>query len=638
MVDYLLEEVLHQQSPDVREFLLYTSILDHLNSSLCDAITGRNDSQKTLETLERNNLFLIALDDERDWYRYHHLFGDALRNALNSDYSDAIPLLHQRASDWYTAQNQPQEAIHHALLASNFLHAADMIESMWTEMDSNYQSAAWISQVQQLPEDLILRSPVLCAGYGWTMLYRGELEQSEYWFQEAERWLDSSSQEEMRIADEFEFEMLPAALQSARAYRALAFGDTATTLHHAQAALQVGDERHASWTQAMALSGVAYWAQGQLTEADRTISDLITYMRRVGRMGDAAELVFVVGEARWALGEMRRAFELYQETFQILADMGNPPLVGVEDLHRGVVDFYREWGEWDRAEDHLMTAEEIGTLAVSRPDWQHRLNLTAARLRLSQGNWDAALEFAEHAVTHYSRSPIPPVRTASAFRTLIWIRQGNLDLASRWAYETGLTVDDEITYLNTFTYLTFARLLLARGDLDQAITLLERLLQSAQDGGRTDHIIEILILQALVYDAQKQSAQAATALKEALILAKPIGYCRLFLDEGTPMLTLLQRLSEEDTISAYVGRLLATAHDEDSPQPKPTPQPLIDPLSERELDVLRLLNTELTGPEIAHQLIISLSTMRTHTRNIYSKLDVNNRRAAVRRAEELALL
>ncbi len=638
IVDYLLEEVLQRQPQAIREFLLHTSILDQLNSALCDAVAGRTDSQQTLEMLERNNLFVIALDNERGWYRYHHLFGDALRNTLNSDHPNMIPMLHRRASNWYAERDQIQHAISHALAGQDNDRAADLIETTWATMDSNYQSAAWISQVQQLPDDLIRRSPVLCAGYGWTLLYQGDLESAELWFQAAERWLNASLQEGMRVADTFEFEMLPATLHSARAYRALAFGDTTTTLDHAQAALHLSDERHSSWTQAMALSGVAYWAQGYLVEADRAISDLIAYMRRVGRMGDAAELVFVVGEARWARGEMRRAFELYQETFQILSDMGNPPLIGVEDLHRGVVDFYREWGEWERAEDHLMTAQDVGALALSRPDWQHRLNLTAARLRLSQGNLEAALDFANQAVSHYSRSPIPPVRMASTVRALIWIRQGNLEMASRWAHEAGIAIGDELTYLNTFTYLTFARLLIARGDFDQAEKLLVRLLQSARDGESSDHAIEALILTALVYDARKQRAQAVATLKEALTLAEPIGYFRLFLDEGPPLLTLLRQIVEGDTASAYARRLLASLNSKEPSKLQPVSQPLIDPLSERELDVLRLLSTELTGPEIARQLVISLSTMRTHTRNIYSKLDVSNRRAAVRRAEELSLL
>ena len=635
VLDYLIEEVLAGQPSTVRDFLLQTAVLDQLSGPLCDAVTNSEDSQAMLEQLERDNLFVVPMDDRRQWYRYHHLFADALRSALTQQASETAGTLHRRACDWYAVNDLPREAIHHALAAEDYERAADLIEQIWQEMDANYASAAWINQVRALPDAVIQQHPVLCAGYGWTMIYEGAFEASERWFQRAEHWLNTDKRKDMRVADPSQFEMLPASISSARAYRAMALGDVQMTLHHAnQTMALVGNADHISRTQAMALSGLAQWSNGDLAAADATISNLIDYMEQAGRSGDALELMFVVGDIRITRGMVRSAYSLYQRGFEMLrAATPGTNLIGQEDLYRGVVDLYREWGDWNAAEDHLMAAEELGAMAISRPDWHHRLNLTAARLALSQGKLEQALELAETAQQHYTPSPIPPVRSAAAVMARVWIRQGSLSTAAKWAGETNF---DEITYLTEFDYITHARLLLAQGASDRLHPLLERLLLEAQAGGRRGSAIEILMLQALAHHASGNPSLALPTLEQALILAELEGYVRLFADEGLPMAALLRSAIKQGITPDYAQHLLASI-DGSSPQAVAA-QPLIDPLSERELDVLRLLRSDLTGPEIARELVISLNTFRTHTKNIYSKLAINSRRAAVRRAIELNLI
>lgn len=626
VLDYLVEEVLRRQTDEVRRFLLYTSILERLNGALCDAVTGRSDGEQLLATLERSNLFVVPLDENRQWYRYHHLFADVLRNQP----LDLTATLHRRACDWYARHGFVREAIRHALAAPDDERAADLIEQMWPTMEERYQSAAWLRWARALPVEVVRERPALCLGYGRSLAYAGDLDGSEAWLQAAEHGLANAQGAS---------ETQSAPLHCARAYLALAKGDVAATLHHAQ---QAHEQRRAdddlSAIQATALSGVAYWAVGELATADRIFSDFVVQMERAGRVVDAIEVVFAIVDIRTTRGQLRRAQQACEHAFGLLHKTDTPLMMGAEDLHRSVSELHRERGALERADDHLTAARELSEQLVIRPDWEHRLNITAARLELSRGNLDAALAFADLAAKHYTPSPLPLVRPATALKARVWICRGDLDAADDWARD--LPLDGEITYLNEFAYLTFARLQLARYDLPAAHALLARLLSAARNGGRTGSVTEVLAMQALAYDAGGDTSAALTSLARALTLAEPEGYVRLFADEGAPMAALLRAAVRAKIAPDYVRRLLASlegaATQLSATQPSAT-QGVLEPLSERERDVLRLLGTDLSGPDIARELTVSLNTLRTHTKNIYSKLGVHSRRAALRRAADLGL-
>ena len=331
--------------------------------------------------------------------------------------------------------------------------------------------------------------------------------------------------------------------------------------------------------------------------------------------------------------------------------------LGTADLYRGLSELYCEQGDLAAAAQHQLTSQKLGEQAVLT-GWQHRLCLAEARLKEAQGDLAGALDLLDEAERLYIRNPLPDVRPIAALKMRVWIRQGRLTEALTWVRERGPSIDDTLSYLREFEHITLARLLIARyqseqGDnsINDALSLLARLLQAAEEGGRMGSVIEILVLQALAHQAQGDIPLALVSLERALMLAEPEDYVRIFVDEGTPMAALLNRMEDEGARSgrqAYIHKLLAAFGDTKDVQPvsrsfSPQPstfslQPVVEPLSERELEVLRLLGTELGGPEIARQLMVSLSTMRTHTQNIYNKLGVNNRRAAVRHAEELNLL
>ena len=311
-------------------------------------------------------------------------------------------------------------------------------------------------------------------------------------------------------------------------------------------------------------------------------------------------------------------------------------------MHVGLGNLFRERNDLETASQHLLTNRELGE-ENGLPQNRYRSRVAAARIRQAEGDLDGSLELLDEAERLYVGDFSPDVRPVAAVKARVWIAQGKLSEAEGWAREHGVTTADELGYVREFEHATLARLLLAQGRRDrsdrrigEAIELTERLLAAAEDGGRNGSAIDILVVQALARYARDDVSGALAALYRAVAMAEPEGYVRVVLDEGPPMATLLKVAAKQTNPTSYVRRLLAatvTAEGRTTVE-----QPLIEPLSERELDVLRLLSSDLDGPDIARELVVSLSTVRTHTRNIYAKLGVNSRRAAVSRASELGLL
>jgi LuxR family maltose regulon positive regulatory protein len=664
VLDYLMEEVLQRQPEAVRGFLLQTSILDRLCGPLCDAVTGHAGGRGLLETLERSNLFVVPLDDRRRWYRYHHLFADVLRARVLEEQADRVSELHQRASVWFEQNDLPAEAIEHALLAQDIERAAALVERVWLVMDFGYQSAAWMRWARQLPDEVIRVHPVLCLGYAWALLNGGELEASEAYLRDAERWIEPGSEAaaQMVVVDEAEYHALPAAIAAARAYRALAWGDIPGTIQHARQALTLAAEDDTvRRTQATALLGLAEYASGDLPAAERSLLAFQAAAQQGGDMATAFGITFILADIWLALGRLRLAIHAYRQALHLAAAQAAPP-IGASDLYRGLSELLCEQGDLAAAAVQLATAQQVGERA-ELTGWSHRLGVAQARLRAAHGDLDGALVLLDEAERRSIREPLPDVRPIHALRARVWLRQGRWRAAASWAGEQGLSADDELSYLHEFEHLTLARLLIARyrdaredESIRAALHLLARLRQAADAGGRTGSLIEALLVQALARHAQGDTQTAITLLANALALAEPEGYLRLFVDEGAEMQSLLaacrshlvkHKHDNRQRLLGYIDHLLAAFPPPPSSNPEsPIRNPKskiqnpkwIESLSARELDVLKLLATELSGPEIAGQLSVSLNTLRTHTKAIYGKLGVNSRRAAIRRAQELGWL
>jgi LuxR family maltose regulon positive regulatory protein len=654
VLDYLVEETLQRQPEPIRNFLLQTSIFDRFCAPLCNVVTGREDSKETLDTLEHSNLFLIPLDDQRRWYRYHRLFADVLQTHLMETQPDRVTVLHSRASTWYELNGFRPDAIRHALAAREFALAADLVELAFPVMNINRQFSNLLGWLKSLPDEMVRVRPVLCYAYALASMACGENESVEPRLQDAERWLNTREQpeflpERMIVADKEEFRRLPGLIALIRGGQALGRGDMTETEKYARKVLDFAPANdYLMLGGAASQLGLVAWKNGDLDTARRMTADGIENLRLAGYISPAIGSAIVLADIQITQGCLHEAMTTYERGLQWATETGASVLSGAADMYVGMSSLHYEHNDLETATQHLLTSQSLGELA-GLPQNPYRWRAAMAHIRQAQGDLDSALQLLEEAERVYDGNFSPNVRPIATRKVRMWLSQGRLCEALNWVREQGLSVENELSYLREFDHITLAGVLIARyktdraeGDLHAALGLLARLLQAAEEGGRNGSMIEILILQSLAYQAQGDQPRALNSLERALTLAEPEGYVRIFVDEGEAMRLLLEKQSHnrDHPLSDYADKLLAAFA-----QPVAAPKSaiihqksdMIEPLSERELEVLKLLRSELSGPEIAGHLVISPNTFRTHTKNIFSKLGVNNRRAAVRRAEELGL-
>ena len=571
--------------------------------------------------------------------------------------------LHLRACAWYEQHNFLSDAIRHALAAEDFERAADLIEPMRSVMRENsFQSTTWLSWVKALPDEFVRARPMLNIDYAWELLFLGELEAAEIRMSNADRLLNptenindsaEATMTSIDLADKEEIQSLRASLALARAFHAQALGDVVGTIKHAQQALDLVPETDYQMRGiAGSLLGLAYLTNGDLETADKYMTDAITCLRTAGNLVFATSGTFVLGDIRIAQGRLFDAISSYEQALQLVSAQGEAELLGTADLHLGLhlglTELYQEQGHLSDAREHLLRSEELAKHATL-PTLPYSLHLAQARMKETDGDLDSALKLLNQAEPLYYRTPLPDVRPIAALKARVWIRQGRLNEALGWARGRDLSVDDDLSYLREFEHVTLARVLIARyqssraeRSIHQAVGLLERLLKAAEEGGRMGSVIEILVLQALAHKAQGDISAALMPLQQALALAEPEGYVRLFVDEGKPMAQLLSEAAAHGIMPDYIGKLLAVFEAEeqksaDKPDLSST-QPLIDPLSQRELEILQLIAQGLSNREIAERLFLALVTVKMHNQKIFGKLHVKRRTEAVARAREFGLL
>ncbi|MEM7346051.1 MAG: tetratricopeptide repeat protein, partial [Chloroflexota bacterium] len=510
ILDYLVEEVLRRQPEHVRSFLLQTSIIDRLNGPLCDAvrfgdsatsrnakenvITSEEEGKTLLQALERGNLFVVPLDDERQWYRYHHLFADVLRTHLREEQPELIPILHQRASAWYERNDLPADAVRHALAAEDFERMANLLERAWRAIDKGFQSTRTLGWLKTLPHKLIRARPVLSTEYAWALLGNGEFEAAETHLQNAEWWLDaavdtvadmSKSPEapatQMVVIDEEEFRFLSASIAAARAYIAQSLGDIDGTVLYARQALDLlPKEDHHRRVAPTVVLGFAYWANGDLEAAHHAFTDGMETMRIAGNIHRTINSSFTLAGIRVAQGHLHEAASIYEQSLQLAMAQGGAVFPGVANLYLGLGELHYEQGDLEAAIQSLQKSEELGKqVALILTGWPYRMCLAQARIKQAEGDLNSALNLLRQAEHLHYRSPVPNVRPAAALKTRILLQQGRLDEAMGWVAERKLSAADDLSYLREFEHITLARILIAQyksirddGFIHEAIGLL----------------------------------------------------------------------------------------------------------------------------------------------------------------------
>jgi LuxR family maltose regulon positive regulatory protein len=647
VVDYLAEEVLERQPEDVRQFLLLTSVLDRFTSALCDTVTDDTEGKAMLERLDRANLFLVALDDRRVWYRYHHLFADVLRARLLDEHPDLIPTLHRRASGWYEANDEVTEAITHAMAGADFERAAQLVELAAPALRRRRQESTLRRWLEALPEDIYADRPVLAITLVGARMATGDTTGVESLLRQVESTLDQITPPPI-VYDDDEYAGLPVQVKIYRAALALLGGDLDATIAHATSALDLVEPTdHLRRGSAAALLALAHWTEGDLATAEQRYSEAVRELIAADHLADMLGCSLALADIQIAQGRLSDAARTFEAGLRMTTE--HPGLRGAADMHVGLSEVLIERNDLDAAARHLELSSELGDPA-GLPQHAYRWRVTMASLLRARGDLEGALALLDEATSLYDTDFSPPVRPVTAIRTRVQLQLGDLDTANAWVAEVGLTIADELTYLREYEHITLARVLIARGttgdervsgELDDALGLLSRLQVDAERGSRRGSAIEILVLQAAAEHARGDLPAAQTALAEALRRAEPEGYIRLFLHAGADMTELLRTVATRTNDAApHAKRVLAAAEpDAATPTPRSASPaaPLVDELSARELEVLRLLRSDLSGPDIARELVVSLNTVRTHTKNIYQKLGVNNRREAVTRARELGL-
>ena len=659
VLDYLTGEVLERQNPQVREFLLETSVLERLTGELCDAVTGRAGSQAMLADIERAGLFLVPLDEVRGWWRYHHLFADLLRARLQAEQPGRVQALHRAAAAWCEEHDLADDAVRHALAAGEAAWAARLVERHVEELLGRSEGVTLRRWLSALPAESARDRPRLCLAQAYGAAQGFQVEVLEALLDDAERAFALSGDEPYETSlgppqGDSVLANVPAGIAFLRASLARLRGDAARAAgYNRQALAHLGEDdwfmrSFVHWNRA-----VTDWLDGRLGPAERALAEVLAERRAVGALFAGflpMRVWYDLGEVQRAQGNLDAALATYRQALDSFGESSQTALTG--PAHVGLAQVLYERNELTAALDHATSGVTLCRQLAFTPALATGMAVMA-RIRHAHGDAAGALEaMGEAGQAGLSPQVITLFNPVPSQRARLLLAQGNTAAAARWTQQRGLRPDDEPAYPQEREYLVLARVLLAQDRPGQALTLLDRLFAQATTGGRIGSVIEIRALQALAHQASRDEPAAMAALVEALTLSCPQGHVRVFADEGPPMGALLGRLVAAHRakqaparriplsclarlVQAFDGKLNAAA----ALRPELGTVPgLIEPLTGRELEVLRLLAAGKSNQRIAHDLVVALDTVKKHVTHVLGKLGAANRTEAVARARDLGLI
>jgi LuxR family maltose regulon positive regulatory protein len=638
VMDYLVEEVLKLQPKKISAFLLQTSILDRLCGSLCEAVveadtTSTMDGQTLLETLEEKNLFVIPLDDEQHWYRYHHLFADVLRKRLRHQYPHLLPGLHSRASQWYEQNGFIAESIQQAIAAGDQDRAARLIEQNGCFLLMSGEVATllnWADAIDFQSEN----HPWLAIQKAWALALTGDLDRIELTLRVPEKLLAP-------LEPTVEVRTMQGTIAAARAHCANLQGDTHSAAKYARQALELLPDcssiSQSIRSVATSILGDASWINGNLDEASRAYTEAI----RIGREAGNLHMVIIansnLADILMEQGQLHKAADRLTHFLQMAVrpDGQRSPLAGKLCAGLGRLKFERN--QLKDADQYLKQCIDL-CRQWGDIDLQAIAYAMLARLDQVQGHLETAVKAmreAEQLAAQHALSSGWSVQWMYEY-TRFWLAQGNLEKPSQLIQKYVLSTEDEFPYQRLPVYVILLRVLLALSDYEAALALSKRLLQHAESAGAKGLVIEILILQSLAFQGKKDNDRTVAILERALTLAQPEGYVRIFLDEGETMTRLLCQVQSRQVGSSYAAELLSKIGGI-STMTQPSMQLLIEQLTAREVEVLKLIKAGCSNQDIARQLVISIPTVKRHISNIYGKLGVESRTQAVAIGKELKI-
>ena len=637
IVDYLVDEVLKRQGEPASSFLLKTSILSRMCASLCERVldTGVDnnamDGQRTLETLERMNLFLIPLDEERRWYRYHHLFADVLKRRLEYLYPDLPPQLYRRASAWYEENGLVGESIQSALDAGDLERVARLVEQYGCNLLMSGELMTLLKWMEAV-EPYFSTHPWLLIQKGWALTLASRMQPAEQAFQQAEHMVSV-------LPPGPDVSSMVGTISAGRAYWADTQGNVSETSRLAQQALDLlPDTDPMSQSMRSVATGVlakTIFMGGDLERARQIYHQAADF----GRAANNAEMVINsnndIADVLLEQGKLRQAEQLLCDTLPMTLRLDGQRLPLCSRVYAGLSKVYYEWNRLDQAEYYALQCLEVSR-QWGNVEMQASATITLARVEQARCNLDRAralMQAADQLSRDHCLYPWTVTRLEAALDRF-WLAMGNLDRVSQRLQTAAIHPEDEVTFLNELKYMTLLDGLLATGEYAPALGLAQRMAELAEVEQRMLRLVELLVFQSLALQGLKDLPAAVSALARAVSLAEEEGYKRVFLDAGDALHKLLNLVRSHPQAASYASTLLDALETRPGSASAP-PQPLIEPLSSREIEVLKKIEAGLSNQEIASRLFISITTVKRHISNIYAKLDVKNRTQAVARGKML---